>query len=105
MDTKRFVSLILAVFMALGTASCAKDNGQPEVTTASDNTTSDSAVFEEYIYPSEKFDGYEFTFFSADTQFGCYVRMDFDEQTGDRLDDAVYARNRRVEEKIRLRDK
>ncbi len=101
MYTKRYVSLILAILIAFVTASCAKDSGQSDGTTAPDNGETDvTTVPEEYTYPSEKFDGYEFTFFSADTQFGCYVRMDFDEQTGDKLDDSVYARNRRIEEKF-----
>ena len=95
----RMISLLLALLTASSLMSCGSEGKAPESTDAG-TTKTDEETTSEYTYPDENFDGYEFKFYSPDTQFGCYVRMDFEEQSGEQLDDAVYARNRRIEDRF-----
>lgn len=102
MQIKRITAMTLAAILAVGTMSCGgetstKDKGNDTGTTSAADTTS------EYDYPDENFGGYEFTFFNADKQYGCYIRLDFEEQTGESLDDAVYNRNSRIEDRFNIK--
>ena len=96
MKHTRFTALILAL-MTAGLASCGGDAKPTDVTAKPPSETTEK---DEYGYPDVKYDGYEFTFLSPDAQYGCYVRVDLDEQTGESLDDAVYLRNRRIEDRF-----
>ena len=49
--------------------------------------------------PAGSYDGYGFRFLTTEENWG-YWHMDVEEQTGDALDDAVYARNLAVEERL-----
>ena len=103
MKIKKITALFLAVLLAAGTLSCGSDKPS-----GSDNTTaptSSNDTTSEYDYPDENFGGYEFTFYNADQQFNCYIRLDFEEQTGEALDDAVYNRNSRIEERFNCKIK
>lgn len=98
MKIKKITALFLASLLAAGTLSCGSDKPLD-----SDNTTVPTSAEEttnEYDYPDENFDGYEFTFYNADQQFGCNIRLDIEEQTGEPLDDAIYKRNRRIEDRF-----
>ena len=53
-----------------------------------------------YPHDTKDFGGYTFKVMNLAKQYGCYIRLDFDEQTGDVLDDVMYNRNRRVEEQL-----
>ncbi len=99
MKKVRMISLLLALLTASSLMSCGSKGTTPESTDAG-TTQTDVETTSEYTYPDEDFGGYEFTFYSPDEQFGCNVRMDFEEQTGEQLDDAVYARNRRIEDRF-----
>ena len=53
-----------------------------------------------YDYPDVDFGGYKFKVINFSDYYNCYVRLDLDEMTGETVDDAVFNRNRRVEDKL-----
>ena len=99
MKKTRLVSLLSALIVCSSAVSCGSGDVKNDETTNADSVSQDT-VKDEYSYPDEDFGGYEFTFFSPDEQFGCNVRVDFEEQTGEQLDDMIYARNRRIEDRF-----
>ncbi|MBQ8510367.1 MAG: hypothetical protein IJ493_10730 [Clostridia bacterium] len=58
------------------------------------------AVEEGYVYPDVDYEGYEFKILNFSDFWDCYMRIDLDEQTGEMVDDAVFNRNRLVEDKL-----
>ena len=87
------ILLLLAQFV-----SCSeRENVTPE-TTEPDVTVSESQQ-NEYDFADLDFGGSEFNFLNTVTNWGFYYSIDFEEETGEKLDDAIYARNRLVEEK------
>ena len=100
MKHTRQLALILAVLAAASTASCGGEEKNVETTQPSGTDT----AADDY-YPDVDYDGYEFTFLSPDEQYGCNVRVDIEEQTGEALNDAIFKRNRLVEEKLGVRIK
>ena len=102
MKIKVSVAVIAASLMLFQAAACGDSSQKPSA--AGDNAGNDVSVSEdaeqEYSYPDVDYGGYEFTFLNFDSQWNCYIRLDMDEQTGESLDDSVYIRNRKVEEKL-----
>ena len=98
-NTIRTLAAILVCTISAGLISC---GGTPAVTTSDTTAQPDSTIAADagYDYGGKDYGGYEFKVLNLDTQFGCYIRLDFAEQTGEALDDAVYLRNRRVEEAL-----
>ncbi len=104
---KRLTSILLLAAM-LATVSCGGDDiGESQDTTASGETTAavDAAPVEtgradakSALDASLKFDGETVTVLSRDDKR--YVREVISEQTGDVVDDAIYARNMSVEERL-----
>ncbi|MBQ2708594.1 MAG: hypothetical protein IJF67_10035 [Clostridia bacterium] len=56
-----------------------------------------------YDYPDVDFGGYEFKVLNFSDFYNCYLRLALDEMTGETVDDAVFNRNRRVEEKLNFK--
>lgn len=100
MKRLRLLSIILAILCAFPAVSCGNGTQPTPGGDTQGSTEPEETTEAGYPYPDEKFDDYEFTFYSADKQFNCYIRVDFEEQSGEKLDDAVYTRNRKVEEKL-----
>ena len=98
MKHTRLISLLCALLITAGFVSCG-DNKQTSKETSqnADQSSADETTAGEYTYPEKDLDGREFTFYSPDVQFNCYIRVDFEEQSGEKLDDAVYNRNRSIE--------
>ena len=96
------LSLILSAALIALTACGGGDAVQAP--SATDTATETAEVIDAgYDYPAEGYGGYEFRFLNMDSQFNCYIRLDFEEQTGESLDDSVYLRNRKVEEKLGIK--
>ncbi len=95
---KRYIATLLLISILSASISCGEQTESKDTETSSEATT--MAVSEEYTYPDKDFGGYEFTIYNADVQFGCNIRVDSEEQTGEALNDAIYERNRRVENKF-----
>ncbi len=94
-------ALLLALLTACGTDTPANtketETADPAaVTTATD--TADTAP--EYIYPTLDMNGETFTILNADmTHWKFYSYIDFEEQSGEVLDDAIFLRNRNMEDR------
>lgn len=120
--SKRALALILSALMLLSTAalaSCSGDSGSKTPTTstpttsgnadpsASDTTeevtTQDPRTIDE-LPTDVKYDGYEFIVLSHDHDAGAIAWKVADiyteEETGERINDAVYARNLKMEERF-----
>ena len=98
---KKITSLILLAAI-LTTAACGDKPNDSKDTTTSGNPSDSTTIAEdsEYVYPDKNFGGKEFTVMNYSNMWNCVTALDFSEQNGDRLDDAIYNRNRRVEDKL-----
>ncbi len=101
MKRKQITSLLLLAAL-LATASCGGGGDTPGNDTTPANNDDTTPVAEGYDYQDKDFGDYEFTVLNLDTQYDSYIRFDFEEQTGEQLDDAVYDRNRLVEDKLNI---
>ena len=57
----------------------------------------------EYAYPDKDYGGYEFRILNFNEFWSCYVRVDIQEQTGEVVDDAVWKRNRGIEDRFGIK--
>ncbi|MBQ8508914.1 MAG: extracellular solute-binding protein [Clostridia bacterium] len=71
------------------------------VTTASGSEETTALVG--YDYGGRDYDGYEFRVLNFESIWSTYIHLDFAEQSGERLDDAVYDRNRKVEDALNFK--
>ncbi len=101
MKRRQITSLLLLAAM-LATASCGGGGDNPNNDTTPANNDDTTPVAEGYDYQGKDFGDYEFNVLNLDTQYGSYIRFDFEEQTGEQLDDAVYDRNRKVEDMLNI---
>ncbi len=101
MTRKQLISALLLAGM-LATVSCGGGGGTGDGgdTTPGGGDDTNPPVADGYDYQGKRFDGYELTMLNLDVQYGCYIRLDFTEQTGEQLDEAIYARNRKVEDQL-----
>ncbi len=105
--TRLMTSLILASLLL---CACGNDtvSTQENQTSQPDVTVGEEAV-EENVYPVElqDFGGYEFTFLNQEDDFwtGANHILDYDAETGESIEDAIYLRNRAAEEKLNFKIK
>ncbi len=100
-DTK-WTALLLAAGM-LCLSACGGSSGDTTTTTAPEGTSDTAPAEEEYDFGDYDFEEREFSILNFDSIWNTYVRLDFDSVTGEVLDDAVYNRNRRIEEKLNFK--
>ena len=93
---------LIAVLLAGNLVGCGSEQGT-EITTTEPETTPEETTAAGYDYPDVDYEGYEFKILNVDSFYNCYVKTDVEEQTGELVDDAVYTRNRKVEEKLGIR--
>lgn len=96
----RTLALLLSILTALPIVSCGETSDSNDDTTLSGNDSTTVSDDSGYAYPNVNYEGYEFRIFNVDNYHNCNVHIDFSEQTAEKLDDAIYNRNRRVEEKL-----
>lgn len=100
---KKQFTLILAMLMLANLAACGGDSPAPAGTTAAD-TADTTAAPEELTdgLPEVDMDGFTFKFYHNDSANMTWtnLKLDVAEQTGDALDDAIWKRNRYVEERF-----
>lgn len=113
---KRLFSLLLAAAM-LASVACAGDGPDDTASTTAAPTTVDSSQADTTVEETEttaavydvtgiRYDGYVFRTWRADPGSGWADTpndLQADEQTGDVLNDAVYTRNRAVEDKLGIK--
>lgn len=95
--TQKAIAAMLIALLASGVVSCG-DSAQKDKsdTTASDTSPSDAESG--YTYPTLDMKGDTFTILNTAQTYGFYSYLDFEEATGDTLNDAIYNRNRKLEE-------
>ncbi|MDD4773710.1 MAG: extracellular solute-binding protein, partial [Eubacteriales bacterium] len=77
---------------------------KPDTTAAGSASAADGTVKLSYadLVPEDDFGGYTFTFANDPLSVEYYSAIDIAQLTGETLDDAIYERNRRVEEKYNI---
>lgn len=107
MKTNRKIALLLlgALCANLLIACGDTETKQSDTTTSSSDSQGGDTTAEEYVYPDKTYGGYEFRVFNIHNMWECYMNLDLDTITGDVVDDAVYNRNRLVEQKLDIKIK
>ncbi|MBQ2708595.1 MAG: extracellular solute-binding protein [Clostridia bacterium] len=95
----RMLAALLALLTAAGTVSCG-GSGSASDTTASGADTTAPETEAGYPYPDKDFGGYTFKVLNYETFVDCYMHIAMEDMTGEAVDDAVWARNRKVEDKL-----
>lgn len=106
---KRFILLFLVSFMLINVFSCSKSTENPEngenITTVetAETTTADKSFKADYL-PDVKYDGYEFRMgvISPDNTLNA---GDYESESGETVNDAIYKRNRLIEERYDIKFK
>ncbi len=99
----RTTAIILTALMAMFAFSCGNEQQNPN--TSGDTTTAEASSGETVgaDIPSERYDGYKFRVMASDDEAYASANEIFAEsETGDLMNDAVYKRNRKVEERFGL---
>ncbi len=91
-------SLLIALFASCGSSENIGEETADGIATAAVTETTEETVG--YIYPDVDYEGYDFRILNFNEYMGFHVTLDFDEMTGEGLNDALYLRNRLVEEKL-----
>lgn len=102
MKTKLTAFILLAAMLAMS-ASC---GGSADTPVSGDATSADTSTETEAptaALPDADFEGYEFTFLNGNV-FSWFTvsSVTTDEQNGDTMNDAIYERNRKVEERYNI---
>ena len=111
--SKRVISLMLLTLIALLPilSSCAQDGTNdpksPDATTGAIEGDTLPASDDEipYEYAAADFGGGDFRIYNYTTTWGFYSDVAIEDQTGEALDDAIYARNVFIEEKYNVKIK
>ena len=105
---KRMITICVLAAMLLSCASCGStETGNDETTksggtdTTVGDTTAEPTEYDKYPLPEKDMEGFNLRFCNYDDSWLTWTikTLDVEEENGDKLNDAVYARNRRVEEK------
>ncbi|MBO5218143.1 MAG: hypothetical protein J6C52_01855 [Clostridia bacterium] len=100
---KSKLCFLLALLM-LGATACGEAAPSGSDTTAASGDTTAVPEAAGYDYPTLDWGGDDFTILNSDTtRWGFYAYIDFEDQTGEMLDDAVYNRNRGLEERYNFK--
>lgn len=97
---KQKLSLILALLMLASAVSCGDATAEPSETTAGGETTTEAETTPEYTFADVNLGGAKLPILNSSTNWGFYTTIDLDEATGESLDDAVFERNSKLEEKF-----
>lgn len=103
---KRRISFILALLILAGSMSCGSGSGdKTQDTTASDTTTSGETTAEEVLtdgVPDIDMDGFVFSVFHNNPTQMTWTNLTLDvaEPNGEVLNDAIYNRNRKIEDRF-----
>ena len=97
---KQRFSLILALLMLASAVSCGDATVEPSETTTGGETTTEAETTPEYTFADVNLGGAKLPVLNSSTNWGFYTTIDLDEATGESLDDAVFARNSKLEEKF-----
>ena len=98
--------LLIVLILIISITGCSQNSTDEEtqqnIETTETNVEIDSLPAEEYIYPDIDGEGTDFRVLNSTTEWGFYTNLVLDEMTGDILDDAIYIRNRFIEDKFNI---
>lgn len=102
---KKLTSLLIIVSLLASLTACGgtSDGKNDTPDTKSDGTTTPAAEEPDYEYPNLDCGGDEFTILNLQNVWEMYTYLDHESQTGEIIDDAVYERNRNLEEKFKFK--
>jgi len=105
MKSIRLTAILLALLVSLPLlTACGGTASDETADTAAAGETAAETVPEEtepaYVYPTTDLGGDTISILNIDAYWGMHVEVDVDETTGEVLNDAIYNRNRLVEEKF-----
>ena len=95
---KRLITFLLASSLLLA-AGCGSSSGSTVTAPPSGDTTTEAADPDSF-FPNEDFGGAEVSFLNFDQLWNMYIHVDAAELNADVLNDAVFNRNRKVEQKL-----
>ncbi len=99
----RLAAALLALSAVSSLVSCGGAAPAADGTTALSDTGTTAPAEPGYDFGGKDFGGYEFKVLNFESIWNCFVYLDFEEQTGESLNDAVYNRNRLIEEKLNFK--
>lgn len=96
---KKLMALLLTTCILVSAlASCGSGGGTSSDTAVTEaQAGEETTAASEYSYPEVNYEGYEFRVLNLAEAWNTYIHLDFENLTGEGLDDAVYNRNRSVE--------
>ncbi|MBQ8509941.1 MAG: extracellular solute-binding protein [Clostridia bacterium] len=103
---KRTITLLILAAMLLQCAACGSGEtpSTGDTTSANGTTTAETtAETDPYDYPDLDCGGETFTIMNIEPMWNMNTELDFDAQNGETLDDAIYTRNRMLEDKFNFK--
>ena len=105
MKNRRITSTLLLLAMLAASSSCDESTPAADDTTADDiivgDTTPEVTTEAKPTLPEADYNGYEFTFLNGNTSY-TYASVVSEEQNGETMNDAIYHRNTKVEERYNI---
>ena len=87
-----------ALILAMLLAACGNSAVSEDTSDANTDTQTSDSDDEAYKFPELDCGGDEFTILNPEEYWGMYTKLDFEQMTGELIDDAVYNRNRYLED-------
>ena len=99
---KRIFTVLLAALMTMPMLVSCGDavEESAETVPGADTAAAEGETEPSWQFPDVDYGGAEYRVLNFDQLWDMYIDMDVEEQTGDILDDAVYDRNRKVEDEL-----
>ena len=103
---RRFLSVLCLFGILLGAVGCSSGNGAKETAPGQPGgtaATTEAETVREYDYQGKDYEGYTFTFLNYDAYVDTNLRLVPEDMTGEALNDSMYERNKKVEEKLNVK--
>ena len=100
---KRITGILLVIAMLASMAGCGGKETDSDDTSSQNAVTTDAVTDPEYIYPELDCGGDSFTILNLENVWAMYTYLDHESMTGEIIDDAVYNRNRMLEDKFNFK--
>ncbi len=102
---QRVTALLLLLAVLLTAAACgAKETNDPAAASAAVATETEPPETEkQYDYKGKNYDGYKFTILNFEAMWGTHLRLAPEELNGESLNDAMFDRNKKIEDALNLK--
>ncbi len=105
MKKRILAALLAAMLLAPSLASCGNETVETAAETAAptgETVAADAETEAGWQYPDKDYSGKEYRILNLDQLWNMHIQMDAAELTGEPLNDAMYNRNRTIEEKLNV---